>query len=287
MKVGAAQFASEIGDVEANMEIHLDWITRGLSKKLDLLVMPELSLVGYHGTEHLLDVAMKSSDRRLRQLSSAAGDMAIVLGFIEEGPAALFYNTAVIMQNGKVIHRHRKINVPNYGKLEEGKYFAKGRHVRTCSLDEDWDAGLLICSDAWNPALTHLAFLADTTLLITPVSSGIEAVGPGFDNPGGWELTMRFYSMMYGVPSIMVNRVGVERDLTFWGGSCIFDPFGKPLAVAGKEEELIVAELDYNQVRKARHQLPTVRDSDTNLVQSEIRRLVEVQDGRGRFPGNK
>ena len=85
----------------------------------------------------------------------------------------------------------------------------------------------------------------------------------------------------------MVNRVGVEEDLTFWGGSCILDPFGKRLAIAGKEEELIVAELDYSQVRRARHQLPTVRDSDTNLVQSEIHRLVKEQDNRGRFPGNK
>ncbi|MBL4596090.1 MAG: hypothetical protein JKX99_05895 [Robiginitomaculum sp.] len=287
MKVGAAQFASEIGDINANMEIHHDWIARGLSKQLKLLVMPELSLVGYHGTKYLLDVAMKFSDPRLQQLSVAAGNMAIVLGFIEEGPAAQFYNTAVIMKQGKVIHRHRKINMPNYGKLEEGKYFAKGTHVRTCSLDENWHAGLLICSDAWNPALTHLAFLAETALLITPVSSSIEAVGPGFDNPGGWELTMRFYSMMYGAPSIMVNRVGVEEDLTFWGGSCILDPFGKRLAIAGKEEELIVAELDYSQVRRARHQLPTVRDSDTNLVQSEIHRLVKEQDNRGRFPGNK
>lgn len=287
MRVGAAQFASEIGDINANIEIHLDWIARGLSKQLDLLVMPELSLVGYHGTEFLLDVAMKSSDQRLRQLSEAAGNMAIVFGFIEEGLAAQFYNTAVIMKNGETVHRHRKINMPNYGKLEEGKYFAKGRHVRSCSLDENWHAGLLICSDAWNPALTHLAFLADTAVLITPVSSGVEAVGPDFDNPGGWELTMRFYSMMYGAPSIMVNRVGVEKDLNFWGGSCILDPFGKRLAVAGKEEELIVAELDYNQVRRARHQLPTVRDSDTNLIQSELRRFVEVQDSRGRFPGNR
>ena len=42
MKIGAAQFASESDDVDANLEIHLDWIARGHSKKLDLLVMPEM-----------------------------------------------------------------------------------------------------------------------------------------------------------------------------------------------------------------------------------------------------
>ncbi len=43
MKIGAAQFASESGDVDANVEIHLDWIARGHGEKLDLLVMPEMT----------------------------------------------------------------------------------------------------------------------------------------------------------------------------------------------------------------------------------------------------
>jgi len=278
MKVGAAQFASEIGDMDANVEIHLDWIARGVSKKLDLLVMPEMSLVGHYGTDNLLDVAIKCSDPRLKGLAEAAEDMAIVLGFIEEDSSAGFYNSAAILKNGKIIHIHRKINLPSYGKLEENKFFTKGRYVETYPLEEDWHAGLLICADVWNPALAHLAFLQGTTLMITPVSSGTEAVGPGFDNPSGWELAMRFYSLMYGAPSIMVNRVGVEKDLTFWGGSRIIGPFGKELAVAGNGEELIVAKLDYDQVRKARYQLPTVRDSDVNLVHLETRRFMDAQN---------
>jgi hypothetical protein len=47
------------------------------------------------------------------------------------------------------------------------------------------------------------------------------------------------------------------------------------VAVAGKGEEMIVAELDYAQVRKARHLLPTVRDSNIGLVLRETTRLVE------------
>ena len=99
-----------------------------------------------------------------------------------------------------------------------------------------------------HPALSlpdEIATRPDTlhgaTLMICPVSSGVEAVGIDFDNPGGWALTMRFYSMMYAAPTIMVNRTGTERDLTFWGGSRILDPFGRELAVAGTGEELITA----------------------------------------------
>ena len=59
LKVGAAQFASEIGDVDANMDRHLEWIARGREAGLDLLVLPEVSLTGHHGPDNLLDAAMR------------------------------------------------------------------------------------------------------------------------------------------------------------------------------------------------------------------------------------
>jgi len=275
LRVGAAQFASEIGDVDANLDAHFEWIGRGRAEGLGLLMLPELSLVGHHGPERLLDAAMHGDDPRLRRLAEAAGDMRVVLGFIEEGPAAQFYNAAAILQRGEVIYIHRKVNLPSYGLLDEAKHYATGRFVDTCEFDRDWRAGLLICADVWNPALTHLAFLHGATLLLTPISSGVEAVGAEFDNPGGWQLAARFYSMMYGAPTVLANRCGKERGLTFWGGSRIIDPFGRELAVAGESEELIAAELDYAQVRKARQLLPTVRDSNMALVLRETERLME------------
>lgn len=274
LKVGAAQFASVIGDLDANFAIHRDWIARGQAAGLDLLVLPEVSLTGHYGPERLLEVAMKRTDPRLAALAEAAGEMAVVVGFVEEGPAAQFYNAAAILHRGRLAYLHRKVNIPTYGRLQEGKHYAAGRFVDTHALDADWRAGLLICADLWNPALTHLAFLHGATLLIAPVSSGLEAVTAEFDNPGGWALTMRFYAMIYGAPAIMVNRTGIERDLTFWGGSRILDPFGRELAVAGPEPELITAALDYDQLRLARRNLPTVRDSNIGLVIRETERLI-------------
>ncbi|WP_424976728.1 nitrilase-related carbon-nitrogen hydrolase [Mameliella sp.] len=239
------------------------------------MVFPELSLVGHYGAENLLDVTMKRHDPRLIDLSRAAGDTILILGFVEEGPAAQFYNAAGVYKNGKLIYIHRKINLPSYGKLIETKYYAQGRFVDTQEITEDWRLGLLICADLWNPALVHLAFLHGATLLVSPISSGVEAVGEAFDNPSGWTATMHFYSMMYGAPSIMVNRTGLEEDLNFWGGSRILDPFGHPLAIAGQTPELITAELDYAQVRRARALLPTVRDSNIGLVEREMNRLID------------
>lgn len=275
LHIGAAQFSSKTGDLRRNLEHHYEYINQAKSEQIDLLVFPELSLLGHYGAEDLLNVTMKRDDSRLIELSKHAGNMRIVVGFVEEGPAAQFYNAAGVYQNGRLVYIHRKINLPSYGKLIETKYYAQGRFVDTHSLNTDWRMGLLICADLWNPALTHLAFLHGATLLVSPISSGVEAVGDAFDNPNGWSCTMHFYSMMYGAPSVMVNRTGRELDLTFWGGSRILDPFGNILAQAGSDPALISAEVDFAQVRQARALLPTVRDSNISLVLGETSRLIK------------
>jgi predicted amidohydrolase len=275
LTVGAAQIASETGDLAANLDTHLRCVERAAALGVDLLVFPELSLVGHYGAEALLDVAMTRTDQRLLDLSRAAGDMRIVVGFVEESAGAQFYNAAAVLQGGRLRYLHRKINLPSYGRLFETKYYAHGRFVDTHALSQDWVLGLLICADLYNPALAHLSFLHGATLLTAPISSGREAVGDEFDNPLSWATTIQFYAMMYGAPVVMVNRVGREGDLNFWGGSRILDPFGRVLAQGGGGEELITARLDYAQTRRARALLPTVRDSNLALVQRETNRLID------------
>ena len=275
LNVAVAQCAAVPGDVPANLARHHDFVQQAGAVGADMLVFPELSLAGHSGAEALLDVAMKSRDARLAALSDAAGDMTIVVGFIEEGPAAQFYNTSAAFKNGALVHLHRKINLPSYGQLSERKHFACGRFVDIHRMDEDWTMGLLICADLYNPALVHLSFLHGATMLVVPVSSAREAVGGAFDNPGSWATTLRFYAMMYGAPVVMTNRVGTESELNFWGGSCILDAHGTVLAEAGSHEALIHASLDYDDTRSARARLPTVRDSNIALVHREMTRLIE------------
>jgi predicted amidohydrolase len=275
LTVGAAQMTSATGDIAANLAQHRDLIACAAAAGVEVLVFPELSLVGHYGAEDLLDVAMARDDPRLLALSREAGGMEIVVGFVEEAQGAQFYNAAAVLRAGRLRYLHRKINLPSYGRLTETKYYAHGRFVDTHARGDDWVMGLLICADLYNPALAHLAFLHGATFLAAPISSGREAVGEGFDNPWSWATTIQFYAMMYGAPVVMANRVGREGDLSFWGGSRILDAHGRVLAQAGAEAGVISARLDYADTRRARAMLPTVRDSNLALVQRETNRLIE------------
>lgn len=274
LKVGVAQIETKLGDVESNLRRHLEVMAEARAAKVDLLLFPELSLVGHNPGVASLEVAMGRDDPVLTEIATASGDMCTIAGFVEEGTAAQFYNAAAAFRRGRVEFIHRKINLATYGWLEEGKHYASGRHVNIFDLALPWQASILICADMWNPALVYLAAACGATLLLGPVSSALEAVGSEFDNPGGWDVSARFYSMTYGLPVLIANRVGKESDLTFWGGSRICDPFGTTLAAAdGMAEQLVTAELDYDVLRKSRYLLPTVRDSNIALVHREIERI--------------
>jgi len=243
---------------------------------VDLLVFPELSLTGYTLSDDSYRLARSRHDKVVRQIAEASQGMTTQFGFIEEGPGAQFYNATLAVRDGKIEHLHRKVNLPSYGKLDEYKHFATGRFMETAMLDDVWRYAILICADAWNPALIHLAAMNGATLLSIPISSSIDAVDGEFSNPHGWDLAIRFYAMTYGMPVIMTNRVGVEGAAEFWGGSAIIDAHGRIIEQTGDQQELIIAELDYAQVRQARFNLPTVRDSNFALIQREVNRLSEV-----------
>jgi N-carbamoylputrescine amidase len=86
--------------------------------------------------------------------------------------------------------------------------------------------------------------------------------------------------MIYGVPIVMANRVGSDQGLRFWGGSQVVDPFGAVVVQGdGHREELLCAKLDYEAVRQARFQLPTLRDSNRDLVHREIAHLAARPGG--------
>jgi predicted amidohydrolase len=195
---------------------------------------------------------------------------------VEEGYAAQFFNSAAVLRDGEVAFVHRKLNLATYGMLEEAKFFATGRYVEPFRVKEHYAASLLICADMWNPALVHLAALHGCTLLLAPINSAADSVSGAFSNPHGWQTVLSFYAMIYGLPIVMANRIGQEGGLRFWGGTRILDAFGNELGAAALQgEDLIVADLDYGDVRRARFQLPTVRDSNLDLVHREVNRLAE------------
>ncbi|MGF1594154.1 MAG: nitrilase-related carbon-nitrogen hydrolase [Kiloniellaceae bacterium] len=274
LKIAVAQIAAQHGDIAANLEKHLEMIAAARAGGADVVLFPELSLTGYCVGEQSLALAVPRDHAVIGRLAEASRDIWTVVGFIEEGVAAQIHNSLAVLRNGSIAFLHRKLNLATFGKLEEGKHFAAGRYLETFNLGPRWRAGALICADSWNPALVHLAAVQGATLLLLPVASALGVVGGEFSNPVGWQRALDFYAMVYGMPLAMANFAGEQAGAIFWGGSRVHDPYGNCLAQAGDGEELIFAELDFQAVLTARYHLPTLRDSNLDLIYRELGRLT-------------
>jgi predicted amidohydrolase len=275
INVAVAQTDCQLGNLRHNLAFHLEFIEQARSQGVDLLVFPELSLTGYRLGRKTPEIALSRDDAIIMKIAEAAQGINVLFGFVEEGAAAQIYNAMAAVRDGRLLYVHRKLNLPNYGQMDEGKVFAGGRYVETFRVQGPWHAGVLICADLWNPALVHLAMLRGATVLLAPISSALGVVSGGFSNPQGWDLATRFYAMMYGTPILMANRLGQEDNTQFWGGSRILDPQGQIVAqVPEGKSGLAWADLDYEAVRQARFNLPTLRDCNPDLNLRELQRIL-------------
>ncbi|WP_136249160.1 nitrilase-related carbon-nitrogen hydrolase [Halomonas borealis] len=266
LHVAAAQLNAELGEVDTNLERHLEILQDAAARGVELLVFPELSLTGYGLGGDVMRVAMPVEDPRLARLARACGEMQAVVGFVEEASPGEYYNALAILQYGEIVAVHRKLNLPTYGGLEEGKWFSHGSDLTQAEVRPGWSATQLICADLWNPGLVHAALLSRPAVLCAPINSASGIVSDDFSNEQNWGLNVSFYAMTYGTPVIMANRYGPENGGHFWGGSRILGPRGETLTEAGDGETLITATLSRTAIAQARFELPTHRDADTPLV---------------------
>lgn len=266
LQTSVAQINVELLAIDKNLSKHIDYIRRAQQQNSQLLLFPELSLSGYQLGINTPHVAMFASDERLLQLAAVAPQMCVFVGFVEKVSPGEYYNAMALLQEGQVQAVHRKLNLPTYGGLEEGKLYSRGSQLTHTKIQPQWSASTLICADLWNPALVHCAMLKKPELLLSPINSASAVVSDAFSNEQNWLTNVTFYAMTYGTPVLMANRYGREKNAFFWGGSRIIGPRGEVLAIAQEQECLISAALNLDDIAAARFDLPTIRDADTPLI---------------------
>lgn len=284
MKVALAQIAPSLGDVDRNLETHLEFIDKARRAKVDLLVFPELSLTGYTLKDLAGDVALDpATDPRFKKILDRSRGLSVVLGFMEESATAkgLFYNAAAFVSSGKILHVHRKVFLPTNGLFEEAKFFAQGRDFRVFPTPFG-RAGLLICRDFLHYGASYVLFTGGADMIIAISAApgrGVAGADDAFETSRMWELmgeAMSYFSTAF---VLYTNRVGIEDGVSFAGGSFIYDPAGRLLARAAYlDPEFLVRRLDLTAVREARTRRLFRRDEKPEAILRSLERVVRVPE---------
>lgn len=252
MRVALAQMDCRLGEVAANLERAAALRAEAHAAGADLVVFPELTVTGYCKSGVATELAMAPDDERLARV---AGPASAVVGFVEQP----WRNAAAWWEDGRLRHVHRKLYLPTYGPWQEGRYFTAGGEVRVVD-----GVAILICNDAWHPALVELAVRRGAEVLVVPANSARNAL---VDNLSSWRDITRFYARLLQVFVVFVNRVGVDGGFSFWGGSHVVDFDGAVVAEAPEDVEAVVlADLDREALRHRRRELPLLDDPRLELL---------------------
>lgn len=225
--------------------------------ELDLVVCPELFMSGYNVGEKIPSFAEPLDG----PFSKSVGDLAratktaIVYGYPERAGDKLYNSALCLGPDGRVLANHRKLlHPPGF----EARYFSGGKGP-TLFQFHGVSCAILICYDAEFPEAVRAVADAGAKIVLVPTA-----------------LIERWPSVAYqmmptrafenGVWLVYANHAGEENGARYLGASCIISPDGADRARAGKEEELIGAELDFDSVKLARARLPYL---------TEVSRILE------------
>ncbi len=233
MRITLAQTAPRLNRSNLQDVLH---IVEEYKNSSDLIIFPELALNGYLLQDKLYEDAWDIEE--LKELIAASKDVDIVVGAALKDKK-VFRNSALYLSGGKLLSRHYKVHLPNYGMFEEARYFSAGDAFESFEVGS-LKVSMLVCEDLWSAKMHSKLYEEDPDLIIVIAAS--PARGFGED---GLLIEKQWYSLINAAALnskskvVFVNRVGFEDGLGFWGGSCIVNEKTNILAKLPKYDEIV------------------------------------------------
>src|SRR3546814_1595302 len=117
--IALAQLNQAMGDLSGNADAML--AARAQAGGADLIVFPELQLIGYPPEDLVLKPALvERAGVELERLAKATGDggPAMLVGTVHRAEGKL-HNAMALLDGGKVVGLTLKHELPNYGTFDE------------------------------------------------------------------------------------------------------------------------------------------------------------------------
>ncbi len=242
VKVAIAQINSIVGDFAGNAGKIVDFCRRAALQGADIVVTPELSLVGYPPEDLLLRPSFYVKSQQALQalcaeLAACAG-LHVVVGH----PLARddeHFNAASVLCDGAIIATYCKYDLPNDAVFDEKRYFASADKAVIFTV-KGVSFGINICEDTWSAHAPQQARAAGAQVLLVPNASPYHMNKQHLRHD-----VMRSNVTAQGLALVYANQVGGQDELIFDGYSFVMDRHGKVCAqLQHFEEDLQIVEFD-------------------------------------------
>lgn len=291
LRVGLVQ-QSNVDDRQTNVEKSIAGIRACAEQGAQLVVLQELHTGIYFCQVEDTDkfeMAEPIPGPSTEEFGRIAKELGIVLvtSLFEKRAPGIYHNTAVVLErDGSLVGKYRKMHIPDDPAYYEKFYFTPGDmgfHPIQTSVGK---LGLLVCWDQWYPEGARLMALAGAEILIYPTAIGWESTDPQDEKDrqfGAWQTMQRSHAVANGLPVVVVNRTGHEKDwsettggIQFWGQSFVAGPQGEILYQAPADEEVTaVVNIDRQRTEAVRRIWPFFRDRRIDAYEGLLRRYID------------
>lgn len=237
INVVMVQDTYQVGDIKSNADKIIQASIDASEQGADLVVFPELALVGYPPEDLLhrrgfLDRVERECDRVIKALGDKIGDTAVLFGMpVEASDTELLggsvsdinrshhnrlYNAAVFIHHGQIKQVYHKRSLPNYSVFDELRYFVPGDSSTVIQV-KGQKLGLLICEDVWRDDIVSDCICAGAQALIVMNASPFH-----IDKHQERAEMLRENAARFDVPILYLNMTGGQDELVFDGDSLVF-----------------------------------------------------------------
>lgn len=235
----------------------------------DFIILPEMFNCPYSNDKFIEYAENESDSYTLNTISSLADkyNVYILAGSIPEKENANIYNTSYLFdKNGEIIAKHRKIHLFDIdikGKItfKESDVLTAGNQFTLAKTDFG-KIGIGICYDIRFPELARVMTEKGATMLFYPGAFNLTT------GPAHWELLFRSRALDNQVFCVGVAPA-LDKNASYnsYGHSIVVNPWGEVIAQAGEKEEIIFCEIDLNEIKKVREELPLLKNKRKDLYE--------------------
>ena len=300
--IGMAQINPIAGNIEYNAKKIAKYIKYASKINLDLVVFPELALMGYP-IEDTIDrhpVIVEENIKWLKGLAKITTSTTAIVGFVEprkkDAEGKKYFNSAAILKNGKIEGIVRKSLLPNYSEFNDYRYIEPSPIVgvqpaETLGIFDKDDIkpssklydkfGISICEDCWN----NKEFFEKNLYEKDPIEELAEENPKIFINCSASPTRAKkeqlkhnmlsFIAKKYKTPIVYVNQVGAIDNSSFDGSSRVFGANGELIARAKSFEEQFLIVNPEKNIGKI---YPLTKGLDKSLTEQKVFTLEYESD---------
>ncbi|BBH54188.1 N-carbamoylputrescine amidase [Fluviispira sanaruensis] len=254
--------------IDENIQKAIKFIEECVHNNANIILLPELFENHYFCQEqydHLFELANEVENHPfLAQFQEIARTHKVVLpiSFFEKSGPAYYNSLAMINADGSILGIYRKTHIPDGPCYQEKYYFNPGDTGFKVWKTVYGNIGVGICWDQWFPECARSMALQGADLLLYPTAIGSEPPeAHAIDTKDMWQRAMLGHAVCNSVYVAASNRIGVEKNMNFYGSSFICDFTGEKIAEAERtSEKIIYSELSFKEAQVFRAGMGFFRD---------------------------